>query len=243
MQKYENQPPSTMTHWMQCLIEPNADTMLEIVSLESSLTVAKCLDLPLISQIKKEIPEKTLLKAVRQIVMNTAKTFKFSENMDLGQATILAADLLDYFRNESLEDIVQMFKMARQGELGSGKGRLDHDVVFNVFVPAYLDKKVEAREKQLQKEKEGHSKPAEEMSAYAQQKFAELAEMLSVNKIYEPEKPVVNHHQIWLNHLKNSVKTLSVPELKTELEKAKNSDQSIFSEAVKIYDEEIKNRK
>ena len=143
-----------MTHWTQCLIDDNADKTLEIAEIESGLTIVKCLESPLISEVKKSIPIKSLLRSVREIILNSARTFKFSENMDLGQATILANDILDYFQHESLEDIVQMFKMARKGELGSGKGRLDHDVVFNIFIPAYFNKKIEAREKQLTKEKE-----------------------------------------------------------------------------------------
>ena len=244
IQPQENKQVSTLTHWTQCLIDDNADKTLEIAEIESGLTIVKCLESPLISEVKKSIPIKSLLRSVREIILNSARTFKFSENMDLGQATILANDILDYFQHESLEDIVQMFKMARKGELGSGKGRLDHDVVFNIFIPAYFNKKIEAREKQLTKEKESYLKSGGEMSDFARQKFQELSEMLSANRVLHDEpKPVVNHHQIWLNSLKNSVKNLSKQELYIELGKAKKSDHSIFNEAVKIYESEISLRK
>ena len=241
--KTEDQQLSTTTHWTQCLINSN-DLTLEIVSLETELSIPKCLNLPSIAQIKKELPAKTLIRSVREIVMNTARTFKFSENMDLGQATILATDLMDYFRDESLEDIVLMFKMIRQGDLGSGKGRLDHDVIFTLFVPNYLLKKAEIREKQIQNEKMKKEREPIKHSAYAEKKFAELADMLSVNRIYSEDesKPVVNHHQIWINNLKNTVKNLSLSELKKELESAKKSDHAIFGEAVKIYQSEIEMR-
>ena len=197
----------------------------------------------MIADIRKQTSDKALLKVVREIVMNTARTFKFSENIDLGQATILASDLLDFFRTDTLEDIIQMLKMARQGELGSGKGRLDHDVVFNIFIPAYLEKKAEAREKLLKKEQELHKKENGGMSEYARQKFEELSQKLSDNKTYEPEKPVVNHHLIWINRLKNSVKNLTLEELHIEKEKAVKSGNSIFEEAVIIYETEIEIRK
>lgn len=197
----------------------------------------------MIADIRKQTSDKALLKVVREIVMNTARTFKFSENIDLGQATILASDLLDFFRTDTMEDIIQMLKMARQGELGSGKGRLDHDVVFNIFIPAYLEKKAEAREKLLKKEQELHKKESGVISEYARQKFEELSQKLSTNKTYEPEKPVVNHHLIWINSLKNSVKNLTLEELHIEKEKAVKSGNSIFEEAVIIYETEIEIRK
>lgn len=217
---------------------------MEIVSLETTLSVKKCLELPTIYEVTKLLPAKNIIKAVREIILISAKTFKFSENMDLSQATILASDLISYFKHESLEDIVLMFKMIRQGELGSGKGRLDHDVVFTVFVPAYLEKKAEIREKQMMNEKKKFNESSSEMSDYAKQKFEELSHMLSVKRIdTEPSKPVINHHQMWINSLKNNVKTLTLQELHSEQEKAKKADQTIFGEALKIYQDEIKLRK
>jgi len=232
-----------MTHWTQCLINEDADAMMEIVSLETTLSIKKCLELPTIYEVTKSLPAKNIIKSVREIVLNTAKTFKFSENMDLSQATILASDLISYFKNESLEDIIQMFKMARQGELGSGKGRLDHDVVFNVFVPAYLEKKAEIREKQMVNENKKLNEPTEEMSDYAKQKFEELSQMLSAKRIDKPSVPVINHHQMWLKSLKNNVKTLSLQELYDEKLKASKLDESVFSESIKIYQNEIDLRK
>lgn len=218
--------------------------MMEIVSLETTLSVTKCLDLPTIHEVTKQLPAKNIIKAVREIILISAKTFKFSENMDLSQATILASDLISYFKHESLEDIVLMFKMIRQGELGSGKGRLDHDVVFTVFVPAYLEKKAEIREKQMMNEKKKFNESSGEMSDYAKQKFEELSNILYVKIIdTESAKPVVNHHQMWINSLKNNVKTLTLQELYSEKEKAKKADQAVFGEALKIYQDEIKLRK
>lgn len=162
--------------------------------------------------------------------------------MDLSQATLLASDLLNYFKHESLEDIVLMFKMIRQGELGSGKGRLDHDVIFNIFVPAYLEKKAEARERQIRNEKSQYNAPVEEMSDYAKQKFEELSKKLSANRQQEATPPVVNHHQIWINNLKNSVKNLSLEELYIELGKVKEKDYTLFGEAYDIYKAEIELR-
>ncbi|MDP9954733.1 hypothetical protein J2X97_000370 [Epilithonimonas hungarica] len=242
IQKTESQQVSTTTHWTQCLINDTSDAMMEIVSLETSLSVKKCLESPTIYEVTKNLPAKNIIKAVREIILNSARTFKFSENMDLSQATILASDLISYFKNESLEDIVQMFKMARQGELGSGKGRLDHDVVFNVFVPAYLDKKAEIREKQIINENKRLNEPAEEMSDYARQKFEELSQILSARRIDKPSTPVINHHQMWLKSLKNNVKTLSLQELYEEKSKAMKSDESVFNEAIKIYQNEIDSR-
>lgn len=216
---------------------------MEIALLETDLSINKCLNMPTIYDIKKEMSAKVILKSIQEIVLNSARTFKYSENMDFSQAAILASDLLNYFRNESLEDIVLMFRMIRQGELGSGKGRLDHDVIFNIFVPAYLEKKAETREKQIRNEKAKYNQPIGEMSDYAKQKFEELSNMLSVKRINQPIKPVVNHHQVWINSLKINVKNLSLEELYLELDKVKKSDQSIFAEAVKIYQEEIDSRK
>lgn len=228
---------------MQCLTNDNPNKAIEISLLENNLSLSKCLSIPSIYELKKQSSPKTILLAIQQIILNTAKTFKYSENMDYSQSAILASDLLDYFKHESMEDIALMFKMARQGELGSGKGRLDHDVVFNIFVPAYLNKKAEARERQAALDKKKYNSVNEPMSEKAKQKFEELSQMLSIKKTEEPVKPVVNHHQVWINKLKDNVKKLSLEQLYEELEKAENADHSVFAEAVKIYREEIELRK
>lgn len=174
----------------------------------------------------------------------TAKMFKFSENMTIDVATKLTTDLYDYFKHESLEDIALMLKMARTGQLGSGKGRLDSDTLFNVFIPKYLELKAEEREKEHRRNKSNFAQV--KMSEESFEKFNAISEKLRINKESKKAEevvPVVNHHQIYMNKLKAGIPKLTDKQLEDNLKNLLASGQEIFKEAIKIIQTEIDTRK
>ena len=63
-------------------------------------------------------------------------------------------DLFEIFGYETIEDVVLMFKYARQGRIGDGKDfKLDSQTVFHKWVPEYLELKSIERENQHNKQK------------------------------------------------------------------------------------------
>lgn len=202
------------------------------------------MQMPTIHDVSKEFGSKTMKKAICELILISAKSFKFSEKMEMQTAIILTGDLYSYFKNESIEDVALMLKMARTGQLGSGKGRLDSDTLFNVFIPEYLDLKAVEREKEHKRNKTNFAQV--KMSEESYEKFDQLSKRLKANqeeKMAEKTKPVVNHHQMYINSLKNRVKILNDKQLDDNLKNLLASDNEVFSDAIQIVKEEIEKRK
>lgn len=241
MSKLIKQP---VIHSITCL-NNKQEANKELVLLESELTIQKCLESCLLINLEGKImPKKQIIAAVRFAIIQCAKVFKFSENMELDVATFMAADLVDVFKYESFEDIILMLKMVRQGKLGSNKGRLDNDTLFNVFVPVYLELKASEREKQKQNEKAElirKEKQPYTISEENKKKLDNLIERLDIKKENSKEtESVLDNHQIFIARLPELCKNLTNIELKKEIKKAQSYK---LSDAYTIYKKELESRK
>jgi hypothetical protein len=72
---------------------------------------------------------------------------RFNSNFNVGksltqqQSAILAADIVEKYPYETIEDVVLMLKQARQGIIGDGKDyKLDGQNVLTKWFPEYLEK-------------------------------------------------------------------------------------------------------
>lgn len=212
-----------------------------VLEVETTVTLSDTLNRPLIRA--QGIPPKEVVRIIREMVLMTAKAFKYSEKMDVATGTLIASDLYDAFKYEAFEDIILMLKMARRGELGSGKGRFDHDILFNLFIPAYLRLKAEEREKIIHNERK--LKQTAEPSEADKEIFAENVRKLDklLSKLTTKTKPSepapVNHHALFIEKLPGWVQDMSNGQLKTEMAKAKRDG---LMDAYEIYKDEIKKR-
>lgn len=119
---------------------------LIIAKAERELSIADSLDYPLIStqgDRKSLIPQ--IVRIVEYFLTLTGR------EMEEFQRLVLAGDLYEQFRTDALEDIALMFKMARTGEFGKVY-RGDYLEIMG-WVPKYLEKKAEQREKKWYAEK------------------------------------------------------------------------------------------
>jgi hypothetical protein len=169
---------------------------------------------------------------------------KYAEKMDKELANQLASDLLENLKHESIEDIILMFKMTRQGKCGETKGRLDADTINYVIIPAYLEHKAELREKQYSKEKYANRKQEEQgMTEEAFQKFNHLSDILAIPK--EEDKKIkkegVNHHYIYLQSLKQRLPHYSLERLQET--ESKMIEQPLYKDALELVRKELHNRK
>ena len=144
---------------------------------ERSLTVQKIVEtaIPISIVLKNTNPgdlERTLDIQLTRLV----ESLNLKWNLSPGQIKTIVEDLIDKYKNESLEDFILVFKKARQGEFGE-LYRLDSAVIFN-WMELYLAEKYEALEAKLMKQKDNIYKPIEK------------------DKDYDPDK-----HKQWLDKL------------------------------------------
>lgn len=90
---------------------------------------------------------------VKVLVGRFMESFGFATKMTDVQLETLTVDTLENFKNDSLEDIILFFKMARTGKFGATMRGVDSNLIYGDWFLKYLDLKSEAREIKYQKEK------------------------------------------------------------------------------------------
>ena len=119
-----------------------------LVKLEQNLTIERSL-----SDGKLMIYEGKKLDLIREIIRVLEFFLKVTgKEMEDFQIQILAGDLYEKFKHDTLEDVILMFKMARQGDFGKVY-KLDNFEVMD-WANRYLEKKSEERERILRSKKE-----------------------------------------------------------------------------------------
>ena len=121
----------------------------ELVIYERNLSIKKSLKSLPLRNLKEKVNNQTLLTSVVFLVMRASKTSAVYKELDKGLAVNLAVDLLEKFDFDSFEDIILMFKYARQGKLQLNefaKKKSFYETVLNDWLPSYLDLKAQERE-------------------------------------------------------------------------------------------------
>lgn len=125
------------------------------MTIESDLTVSKALNGTLLHSLQKKISKANVLKSISFLITNFNNNFNAKGKLTNEQIFVLSTDLFELFKYESLEDVMLLFKYARQGKIGDGKDfKLDSQTVFHKWMPEYLELKAIEREKKVQQEKE-----------------------------------------------------------------------------------------
>lgn len=130
------------------------DNIQGLLMLESELEIKQTLNAVNIRKLASVIDRVNVIKALTYLTTRLANSFNVGKNLSLEQSTIIAIDLFEIFAYESLEDVLLMYKMVRQGKIGDGKDfKLDSQNIFHKWVPAYLELKAEAREAEVLRQK------------------------------------------------------------------------------------------
>lgn len=130
---------------IQCLTNNN---LTRVATAEMVLTVPMVLDKgTTIAKLKKATKPQAIIEAITNIIIRAMDSFNVSQKITDAQAPILAIDLLEIMEHDCIEDILLMFKYARQGKIGGKLFRIDNQVVLSEWMPEYLNLKAEEREK------------------------------------------------------------------------------------------------
>ena len=234
-----------------CLAANDSYGLLEF---ESGLSVAKAMDGISLQKLSREIEKKNVVKAISYLVLRLSENFNVGKKFSSEQASILAMDLFEVFGYETLEDVVLMFRYARQGKIGDGKDfKLDSQTVFHKWVPEYLELKAIERENQ-------HKKTLGEKTGMANFRWkAEDVEKLEVSEKVEtirqgigermkkqlntpPQyKSPVQDRKIYLNLLKETASKASTKELISGIKNLKESGKE--PDALAVMEAELNSRK
>lgn len=125
-----------------------------LIEIEATTTLASAAEGTTLSKLTSQIEKRNVVKVVTYLTTRLADNFNVGKKFSVEQASIMAMDLLEVFNYETIEDVVLMFRYARQGKIGDGKDfKLDSQTVFHKWVPEYLELKAELREQNHNKQK------------------------------------------------------------------------------------------
>jgi len=136
---------------MQCMA---TNDYYSFVSLESEISVSLAMKGVQLRKLKDQVTKVNVVKSLSFLIANFNNNFNAKGKLNEQQIIVLAGDLFDRFSFESLEDVMLMFKYARQGKIGDGKDfKLDSQTIFHKWVPEYLELKANERELSHNKKK------------------------------------------------------------------------------------------
>ena len=130
---------------------------ISLVKLEMNLTIVKTLNQPTIRSITK-LNGALVFGATKFLVKRFTDSFGFSTKHTDSQIEMITVDALENMQFESLVDLVIFFKMCRSGKFGTTSRGLDSNLIFGTWLPMYLEKKSEIREKEYLKIKDKRTK-------------------------------------------------------------------------------------
>lgn len=136
---------------IECLATNDSYGLLEI---ENSTSVALAMEGASIRSLSKTLQKKDIIKSISFFIHRFNDNFNAKGKLTDEQIGLMAMDLFDMFGYETLEDVMLMFKYARQGKIGDGRDfKLDSQTVFHKWMPEYLELKSIERENQHSKSK------------------------------------------------------------------------------------------
>jgi len=213
---------------IKCLADNDST---ELLMFESELNVKKAMNSTSLSKLSKTIDKKNVVKAITYLILRLSNTLNISKKFNEEQASILALDLTEIFSYETLEDVVLMFKYARQGKFSKTFERLDSEVVTRIWVPEYLELKSIERENQHNKskgEKNGMSNfnwSQEDLNKFEVKEEVVLPTKISERmkeKLYveNPPEILLKDRKQYLTEMYYQVRNMSLEQLKSYLIKA-----------------------
>lgn len=135
---------------IKCLTENDGLGLLDI---ESNLSVSKAMNSTQIYKLSRAIERRNVIKAIAYLTLRLSDSFNVKQKFTDEQASMLALDLAEVLHYETLEDVVMMYKYARQGKIGSNEYKLDGQTVMQKWVPEYLELKAIEKENEHLKNK------------------------------------------------------------------------------------------
>lgn len=206
------------------------DAFNKIAKIEQSLTIKDSINTGelIMKQGSKVDVVREIIKIIEFYLKITGK------ELEVYQVRVLAGDLYDKFRTDTVEDLILFFKMIRTGDLGKLKYYDNfHDKIMS-YVPQYFQYKSEQREKMIEAKKKQLKKKNDQtqMSEEAYNKFTELQNRLSTPTVKTSDtfrvKDVLSSLDNYLSTLPETCKKLSDSDLKYELKRTEYNNRSAY---------------
>lgn len=124
---------------MQCLA---SNDEVGLIVFEKNLKLQNAIDGTKLKKLEKQVGEVGTITAICYLLNRFNSNFNVGKSLSITQAALLAADIVEKYPYETIEDVVLLLKQVRQGIIGDGKDyKLDGQNVLAKWFPEYLEKK------------------------------------------------------------------------------------------------------
>jgi hypothetical protein len=144
-----NKPHTTQL--LSCLASRNE---IELIVFEKGLGFANAIEGTNLKKVERVVGVIPTITAICYLLTRFNASFNVGRSLTDEQSAMLASDIVEKYPYETIEDIVLMLKLVRQGTIGDGKDyKVDGQNVLAKWMPEYLDRKYEEVERIKQREK------------------------------------------------------------------------------------------
>jgi hypothetical protein len=135
---------------MHCLADNNE---VGLIVFEKNLSLTNAIDGTKLKKLENTVGEINTITAICYLLNRFNSNFNVGKSLTQTQSALLAADIVEKYPYETIEDVVLMLKQVRQGIIGDGKDyKLDGQNVLAKWFPEYLDRKYAEVERQNKKQ-------------------------------------------------------------------------------------------
>jgi radical SAM superfamily enzyme YgiQ (UPF0313 family) len=169
------------------------DNEIELIVFEKHLGFETAFSGTHLSKLESGIGEMNTMVAIAYLLN------RFNENLNVGrsitkaQSAQIAADIIEKYPYETIEDIVLMLKYVRQGIIGDGKDfKVDGQNIMAKWMPEYLDKKYFEVEKMNQRQSVEKSTEQESDNHPVTLYYKRIREIKYKKQQLEKAKPMID---------------------------------------------------
>lgn len=229
------------------LAETKSKTLLVIfsepakmINYQNSLTIKKAINGFQIRKFIKLNGSDVILPKIVEMIIETG--LYFGSETPVSLTVMVANDIIDKYPYETIEDLLQAFKMIRRGELTENYDSRSFSVskILEFWLPRYFDKKAEVLEREKAKKISNHNYKNEWPDEWIE-KLKEATNVDKESKEKLPHKYLTDKDEIEV--LRNQVLDMSIRDVEELINHYKN--QSIrpletFKDQLEILEKRLK---
>ena len=136
------------------MLNKHTPILVPMIPITKTSDLLKCKP---IAEVSREVSEEAVKMTIAQALLKCSAAM----NIQMPQASIevISEDIIEKYKYESVEDIVECLKKGRRGDYATDKdskayGKLNMEVIA-IWMSKHLDAKYQEREKQIQNAKKG----------------------------------------------------------------------------------------
>lgn len=128
-----------------------AITGVAIAKAQSELSISKAIKAENILSLIKQHDKQSVTKLIATIVIESLTYFNVKQTMTEDQIMVFAMDFTEKYYTDSTDDLLMMFKLARQNALSPHYNVIDSTKLFEWYTE-YLEKRSHVREAEMKRE-------------------------------------------------------------------------------------------